>query len=126
MSDHHRWADTRDARRFRDRTGVDRHLNVYCSCPLLDCCHNERDGEPFGCGQRGGHAESGNPATGYLYPWTQQEYDAQQRYWDRPDPDEYPEGSLERLATEALLEDWRMRERELAERSACGDPDIRL
>lgn len=119
MSGHHRWADTRDARRFRTVTGVDRRLGMYCSCPLLDCCHNERDGESFGCGRRGGHAESGNPATGYLWPWTDEEYNAQQRYWNRPDPDDYPEGSLERLATEALLDEWR--KNELAARQRGND-----
>ena len=85
---------------------------MWCACALLDCCHNEQDGEPFGC-ERGSHAHSGNPATGYLYPWTREEYDAQQRYWDRPDPDDYQEGSLERLITEYLLEKWRERERDL-------------
>ena len=103
---------------------VDRHLGMYCCCPLLDCCHNERDGEPFGCGRRGGHVESGNPATGYLWPWTDEEYDAQQRYWNRPDPDEYPEGSLERLATEALLEDWRKNELAARQRGNDGGPGV--
>jgi hypothetical protein len=90
---------------------VDRHLGMWCGCPLLDCCHNE-DQPP--CSTYGRHVESGSPASGYLYRWTPEQWDAEQRYWNRPDPDEYPEGSLERLVIEAELEQWRERERALA------------
>jgi hypothetical protein len=94
---------------------VDRRLGIWCHCSLLDCCHNEGI-DRFNCGssRHDGHAHSGNPASGYLHPWTQEEYDTQQRYWNRPDPDDYPEGSLQRLVSEAELEDWRKREHELA------------
>lgn len=96
-------------------TDVDRHLGLVCMCALLDCCHDEQEDKPFSCGrQHDRHVHSGNPATGYLYPWTQEEYDAQQRYWNRPDPDRHPEGSLEHLVTEGELEEWRKSERELA------------
>lgn len=99
---------------YRGYPAADRHLGMYCCCGLLDCCHDE-NGDAFNCGRgRTVHVHSGNPATGYLYPWTQEEYDAQQRYWNRPDPDEYPEGSLERLVTEAGLDEWRRRERLLS------------
>lgn len=83
---------------------VDRHIGLRCGCPLLDCCHNE--GMPS-CGARGHHVDSGSPPSGYLYPWTQAGYEAEQRYWHRPDPERYEEGSLERLVTEAELEEWR-------------------
>jgi hypothetical protein len=97
-------------------TSVDRHLGMYCCCGLLDCCHDETgDWDAFNCGHgRTVHVHSGSPASGYLYPWAQEEYDAWQRYLNRPDPGEYPDGSLERLVTEAELEEWRKRERELA------------
>jgi len=45
---------------------VDRHTGMWCGCMLLDCCHNEQ--VPF-CTTYGRHFHSGNPATGYLYPW---------------------------------------------------------
>lgn len=89
---------------------VDRHLGIQCSCALIECCHNE-DHPP--CGSRGIHVHSGSPASGCTRPWTWEEYDAEQRYWNRPDPDGYPEGSLERLVTEAELEEWRKREHAL-------------
>ncbi len=91
--------------------GVDRHLGMLCVCALLECCHNEQERE-FNCG-RGPevHVHSGNPWTGHLYPWTPEEYDAWRRYWDRPDPGEHPDGSLERLVIESELRDWRERER---------------
>jgi hypothetical protein len=65
VSGRHRWADTRDGRRFRDATGVDRHLSLWCSCFLLDCCHNE-DQPP--CSASGPHHHSGTFASGFLYP----------------------------------------------------------
>jgi hypothetical protein len=104
---------------------VSRRLGIWCHCALLGCCHNE-DADRFNCGnsQHDGHAHSGNPATGYLYPWTQEEYDAQQRYRDRPDPDGYPEGSLQRIVCEAELEDWRRREQELRSRAGELTPEL--
>ena len=90
--------------------GVDRHLGMLCCCSLLDCCHDE-NGQPFNCGHvHKVHVHSGSPRSGWLYPWTQEEYDADKRYWSRPDPDGYPEGSLERLVTEYELKEWRQRE----------------
>lgn len=78
MSGRNRWADIRDARRFRDATGVDRHLNQTCLCPLIECCHNEdtdqgdrwrvTPGDPMGCGT-GTHAHSGSPVSGFTQPW---------------------------------------------------------
>jgi hypothetical protein len=77
MSGRHRWADTRDARRFRDATGVDRHLNLSCFCPLIECCHNEDTDQGdrwrilagvVACGG-GTHAHSGSPASGFTQPW---------------------------------------------------------
>jgi hypothetical protein len=50
----------------RESQSVDRRLGLWCSCPLLDCCHNE-DQEP--CGSWGRHVHSGSPASGYLLPW---------------------------------------------------------
>jgi hypothetical protein len=99
---------------------------MYCCCALLDCCHDEAGHwDAFNCGRgRTVHVHSGNPATGWLYPWTQEEYDAQRRYWDRPDPDEHPKGSLERLVTEAELEDWRERERALADALRTPSPAL--
>lgn len=72
MSGHHRWADTRDARRFRDATGVDRHLGLWCGCYLIDCCHNE-DQPP--CPSTGAHHHSGTFASGFLYPGEMTELD---------------------------------------------------
>jgi hypothetical protein len=45
---------------------VDRHLGLFCMCPLIDCCHNE-DQDP--CRSRGTHAHSGSPVSGYTQPW---------------------------------------------------------
>jgi hypothetical protein len=99
---------------------VDRHLGMLCCCGLLDCCHNE-NGRPFNCGLiREVHVHSGSPQSGWLYPWSPEEYDAWQRYLNRPDPDDYPEGTLQRLVLEAELEDWRKREQSL--RLAAGSP----
>jgi len=76
MSGHHKWADARDARRFRAATGVDRHLNLTCLCPLIECCHNEDTDQGdrwrivaggIGCG--GAHAHSGSPVSGFTQPW---------------------------------------------------------
>lgn len=75
MSGRHRWADTREARRFRDATGVGRHLNLVCMCPLIECCHNEDTDQgvrwrvPAHCASERGHAHSGSPASGYTQPW---------------------------------------------------------
>lgn len=77
MSGHHRWSDLIDNRRFRDATGVDRHLGLLCLCPLIECCHNEDTDQ----GDRwrvpadrnicspGVHAHSGSPVSGYTQPW---------------------------------------------------------
>lgn len=49
----------------KDLPRIDRHVGLWCGCPLLDCCHNE-DQYPH----RGGrHIDSGSPESGYLYPW---------------------------------------------------------
>jgi hypothetical protein len=93
---------------------VNRHLGMYCCCPLLDCCHNEQDGETWNCGHLDSvHVHSGSPASGYLWPWAGEEYGAWRRYLDRPDPDSYPEGTLQHLVLEVELEDWRKREHAL-------------
>lgn len=77
MSGHHRWADLREAKRFKDATGVDRHLGQVCLCPLIECCHNEDTDEgdrwrvvpnALECGY-GMHAHSGSPVSGYTQPW---------------------------------------------------------
>jgi hypothetical protein len=56
---------------------VDRHLNLWCGCPLIECCHNEDTDQGNrwrvvtagdGCGN-GPHAHSGSPASGYTRPW---------------------------------------------------------
>jgi hypothetical protein len=56
---------------------VDRHLGMWCCCPLIECCHNEdtdqggrwRVGtDPLACGY-GVHAHSGSPVSGYTQPW---------------------------------------------------------
>jgi hypothetical protein len=44
---------------------VDRHLGLWCGCPLIECCHNE-DHEPC---RQGRHFHSGSPASGYAHPW---------------------------------------------------------
>lgn len=95
---------------------IDRHTGMYCCCGLLDCCHNEEIWGEFNCGEgRRVHVHSGSPNSGYLFGWTDEQYAAWQRYLNRPDPAEYPEGSLERLVVEAELEEWRRRERELSQ-----------
>jgi hypothetical protein len=50
---------------------LDRHLDMWCGCPLLDCCHNEfpEDGFTFRLCSKGRHYDSGSPASGYLLPW---------------------------------------------------------
>jgi hypothetical protein len=56
---------------------VDRHLNLWCCCPLIECCHNEDTDRgnrwrvivaEAGC-RSGPHAHSGSPASGYTQPW---------------------------------------------------------
>ena len=49
----------------KDLPAVERHLGMWCGCLLLDCCHNE-DRHPHGHGR---HVDSGDPRSGYLYPW---------------------------------------------------------
>jgi hypothetical protein len=77
VSGHHRWSDLRDNKRFRDQAGVDRHLGLWCGCPLIECCHNEDTDEgdrwrltadDLGCGIRV-HAHSGSPVSGGTQPW---------------------------------------------------------
>lgn len=75
VSGHHRWPDTRGNRRFRDSTGLDRHLGLYCFCPLIECCHNEDTDEgdrwrlsAATCSPRR-HMDSGSPLSGYTQPW---------------------------------------------------------
>lgn len=55
---------------LKDQLRVERHLGMYCGCPLLGCCHNEDYELGFNCGrltQR--HFHSGSPESGYLLPW---------------------------------------------------------
>ena len=97
---------------------VERHLGMWCGCTLLNCCHDE-SGRAFNCGSGWDrHVHSGNPWTGYLYPWSPAEWETWKRYWGRPDLDSYPEGTLQRLVLEAESEDWRKRERELRQRGS--------
>lgn len=78
MGGHHRWADTRANRAFRDATGLERHAGLWCGCPLIECCHNEDadegdrwriSAEELGCRFAGQHVHSGSPASGYTQPW---------------------------------------------------------
>lgn len=63
--------------RFRDTAGIDRHLGLWCPCPLIECCHNEDTDQgdrwrvsagALAC-STGVHAHSGSPASGYTQPW---------------------------------------------------------
>jgi hypothetical protein len=56
---------------------VDRHLGLWCHCPLIECCHNEDTDEGdrwrvtpgvLGCGSRV-HTHSGSPVSGWTQPW---------------------------------------------------------
>jgi hypothetical protein len=51
----------------RESQVVDRRLGMWCSCPLIDCCHNE-DQDPCPSGSRP-HVHSGSPVSGYTRPW---------------------------------------------------------
>jgi hypothetical protein len=79
VSGHRRWSDLRDRKRFLDAVGVDRHLGLFCLCPLIECCHNEPtdEGDNYrypdppsaaAC-PTGVHAHSGSPVSGYTQPW---------------------------------------------------------
>jgi hypothetical protein len=58
----------------KDGPTADRHLGLWCGCPLLECCHNEDQFE-----HRGRHIDLGSPRSGYLLPWTDDEYAEDQR-----------------------------------------------